>query len=44
LHPIFLALGFSEVPEKRRYKYSFAALTQSMLAFTDAMQLKRYAM
>jgi pimeloyl-ACP methyl ester carboxylesterase len=42
--PDLPGFGFTEVPEKRRYKYSFAALTQSMLAFTDAMHLKRYAM
>ncbi len=36
--------GFTEVPEQRRYKYSFDALANTVLAFTDALQLKRYAL
>jgi len=36
--------GFTEVPEQRRYKYSFDALATTVLAFTDALQLKRYAL
>jgi pimeloyl-ACP methyl ester carboxylesterase len=32
------------VPEQRHYKYSFDALANTMLAFTDALQLKRYAL
>ena len=36
--------GFTEVPEQRHYKYSFDALANTVLAFTDALQLKRYAL
>jgi pimeloyl-ACP methyl ester carboxylesterase len=36
--------GFTEVPEKRHYKYTFDALANTMLAFTDALQLKSYAL
>jgi pimeloyl-ACP methyl ester carboxylesterase len=35
---------FTEVSQNRRYKYSFDALAHTMLAFTDALQLKRYAL
>src|SRR5215468_827941 len=37
--PDFPGFGFTEVPEQRRYKYSFDALANTMLAFTDALQL-----
>ena len=36
--------GFTDVPEQRNYKYSFDALANTMLAFTDALQLKQYAL
>ena len=36
--------GFTEVPQQRNYKYSFDALAQTILAFTDALQLNRYAL
>ena len=36
--------GFTEVPEKRHYKYTFDALANTVLAFTDALQLKSYAL
>jgi uncharacterized protein (DUF302 family) len=36
--------GFTEVSEKRHYSYSFDALAQTVLAFTDALGLKRYAL
>jgi len=42
--PDYPGFGFTEVPEQRRYKYSFDALANTMLAFTDALQLKRYAL
>jgi pimeloyl-ACP methyl ester carboxylesterase len=42
--PDLPGFGFTEVPEKRRYKYSFNALAQTISAFTEALGLKRYAM
>jgi pimeloyl-ACP methyl ester carboxylesterase len=42
--PDYPGFGFTEVPEQRHYKYSFDALANTMLAFTDALQLKRYAL
>ena len=42
--PDLPGFGFTDVPEKRHYKYSFDVLAQTMLAFTDALQLKRYAL
>ncbi len=42
--PDYPGFGFTEVPEQRHYKYSFDALATTVLAFTDALQLKRYAL
>src|SRR5471032_3031333 len=42
--PDLPGFGFTEVPPERKYKYSFDALAQTMLAFTDALQLQRYAL
>jgi len=42
--PDYPGFGFTEVPERRRYKYSFEMLANSVLAFTDALQLKNYAL
>jgi pimeloyl-ACP methyl ester carboxylesterase len=42
--PDLPGFGFTEVPETRKYKYSFDALAQTVLAFTDALGLKRYAL
>jgi pimeloyl-ACP methyl ester carboxylesterase len=42
--PDFPGFGFTEVPDKRRYKYTFDALANTLLAFTDALHLKRYAL
>jgi len=42
--PDLPGFGFTEVPEQRRYKYSFDALASTVLAFTDALQLKSYAL
>src|SRR6202044_1781850 len=36
--------GFTVVPEERRYEYTFDSLAQTMLAFTQALKLTRYAM
>ena len=42
--PDLPGFGFTEVPEPRGYKYSFDALANTVLAFTDALQLKSYAL
>jgi pimeloyl-ACP methyl ester carboxylesterase len=42
--PDLPGFGFTEVPEKRHYKYTFDALADTILAFTDALHLKRYAL
>lgn len=42
--PDLPGFGFTEVPEQRRYKYSFDALADTILAFADALHLKRYAL
>lgn len=42
--PDLPGFGFTEVPEQRRYQYSFAAITHTILAFTEALQLKRFAL
>ena len=42
--PDLPGFGFTEVPEQRHYKYSFDALASTVLAFTDALQLKSYAL
>ena len=42
--PDLPGFGFTEVPEQRRYKYSFDGLGTTVLAFTDALQLKSYAL
>jgi pimeloyl-ACP methyl ester carboxylesterase len=42
--PDLPGFGFTDVPEKRQYKYSFDALAETMAAFTDALGLKRYAL
>ena len=42
--PDLPGFGFTEVPAQRQYKYSFDALAQTMLAFTDALGLERYAL
>lgn len=44
LAPDLPGFGFTEVPEQRRYKYSFEALADTVLAFADALALKRYAL
>ncbi len=42
--PDFPGFGFTEVPEDRSYVYTFDALAQTMLAFTEALGLERYAL
>jgi pimeloyl-ACP methyl ester carboxylesterase len=42
--PDLPGFGFTEVPEARGYKYTFDALAQTIVAFTDAMRLDRYAL
>lgn len=41
--PDLPGFGFTEVPEGRKYAYSFDALAGTMEAFTDALGLTRYA-
>jgi pimeloyl-ACP methyl ester carboxylesterase len=42
--PDLPGFGFTEVPEKRKYTYSFKALAHTVEAFTDALGVNRYAM
>jgi len=41
--PDLPGFGFTEVPEDRRYRFTFDALAGTILAFTDALDLRRYA-
>ena len=41
--PDLPGFGFTEVPEQRRYTYSFDALARTIDAFTGALGLNRYA-
>lgn len=42
--PDLPGFGFTEVPERRNYKYTFEALAKTILAFTEALHLKHYAL
>jgi pimeloyl-ACP methyl ester carboxylesterase len=42
--PDLPGFGFTEVPHERDYTYTFDALAQTLIAFTDALQLKSYAL
>jgi pimeloyl-ACP methyl ester carboxylesterase len=42
--PDLPGFGFTGVPPERHYKYSFDSLAHTILAFTEALQLKRYAL
>lgn len=42
--PDLPGFGFTEVPATRSYKYTFDALAQTILAFTNALHLQRYAL
>ena len=35
--------GFTVVPEERSYKYSFESLTNTIAAFVDALQIKKFS-
>lgn len=42
--PDLPGFGFTEVPAERHYTYTFDALAKTITAFTEALQLKRYAL
>jgi pimeloyl-ACP methyl ester carboxylesterase len=42
--PDLPSFGFTLVPKERHYQYSFDALARTVLAFTEALHLKRYAL
>ncbi len=42
--PDLPGFGFTEVPASRNYTYTFDALANTILAFTDALQLRHYAL
>ncbi len=42
--PDLPGFGFTEVPPGRKYRYTFDALAQTVEAFTNEMQLTRYAL
>jgi pimeloyl-ACP methyl ester carboxylesterase len=42
--PDLPGFGFTVVPEERRYRYTFDSLAETMLAFTDTLDLTKYAM
>ena len=42
--PDLPGFGFTEVPVERAYAYTFDALATTLLAFTNALQLDRYAL
>ena len=42
--PDLPGFGFTGVPEQRHYKYTFDGLAETILAFSDALGLKRYAL
>jgi pimeloyl-ACP methyl ester carboxylesterase len=42
--PDLPGFGFTEVPAERGYKYTFDALARTIFAFTQALNLSRYAM
>ena len=42
--PDLPGFGFTEVPEGRHYTYTFDAIAKTIMAFTDALRLKRYAL
>jgi pimeloyl-ACP methyl ester carboxylesterase len=41
--PDLPGFGFTEVPQKRKYNYTFDQLAKTIDAFTQALNLKRYA-
>jgi pyruvate/2-oxoglutarate dehydrogenase complex dihydrolipoamide dehydrogenase (E3) component/pimeloyl-ACP methyl ester carboxylesterase len=42
--PDLPGFGFTEIPARRGYKYSFDTLARTLLAFTEALHLKQYAL
>jgi pimeloyl-ACP methyl ester carboxylesterase len=42
--PDLPGFGFTQVPAERSYTYTFDALARTILAFTDALKLTRYAL
>src|SRR5215831_1764272 len=42
--PDLPGFGFTEVPDDRKYSYTFSALAGTMEAFTHALQIQRYAL
>jgi pimeloyl-ACP methyl ester carboxylesterase len=42
--PDLPGFGFTEIPTERGYVYSFAAIAKTIDAFTDALDLKKYAL
>jgi pimeloyl-ACP methyl ester carboxylesterase len=42
--PDLPGFGFTEIPTARNYPYTFDALANTILAFTEALNLKRYAL
>jgi len=42
--PDLPGFGFTEVPAQRNYLYTFDALAKTLLAFTEALRLDRYAL
>jgi pimeloyl-ACP methyl ester carboxylesterase len=42
--PDLPGFGFTEIPERRHYQYSFASLARTIEAFTDALNLRHYAL
>jgi pimeloyl-ACP methyl ester carboxylesterase len=42
--PDLPGFGFTEVPDERGYTYTFDALSRTILAFTHALKLTRYAL
>jgi pimeloyl-ACP methyl ester carboxylesterase len=42
--PDLPGFGFTEVPENRHYNYTFDALARTILAFTDVLGLRNYAL
>ncbi len=42
--PDLPGFGFTEVPGERHYTYTFDALANTIMAFTDALRLTRYAL
>ena len=42
--PDLPGFGFTEVPEKRKYTYTFDSLAATINSFTEAMKINRYAL